>query len=127
MSTIVNSAGRFAGFSGVTTQKLNTALSGASQVDTSLAIPATSAGYVRVKITNGGGANTAVVYTVTMTDGTATIMIDTVNTAYVIANQANSGLDMLLQYNLDIHATTCHVLATLSGTTTTANLDFEVI
>ena len=62
MSTIVNSAGRFAGFSGVTTQKLNTALSGASQVDTSLAIPATSAGYVRVKITNGGGANTAVVH-----------------------------------------------------------------
>ena len=82
-------------------------------------------GMIRVKVYNGGGANTTVALTISATDGTNTYIIATVP-ATAVANAANSGLDMLFEVNVDILIATVNLISTLAGTTTTATMDYEV-
>lgn len=127
MSTIVNSAQRTAyNPPSMYASSLNNALSG-SPTTTTLALPtAITAGFVRVKFTNGGSSSTAVTFTITGTDGTATILVGALQTAYTIAAQANSGADMTFPINADINVNSISVVDTLTVGTTTANLDIEV-
>ncbi len=83
-------------------------------------------GLVRVKIYNGGGANTTAAVIVTAYDGTNTYAIANFP-AYGIANAANSGLDYYIDFGVDISATQFNVLTTLAGTTTTASMDIELV
>src|SRR5262249_37651600 len=98
--TVVNSIARYPGFGGHLYQKLTVALSGAGQQTNSITgiSPTTSAGYVRVKVLNGGGANTTCSFIVQATDGTGTVIVATIP-ATAVPNVASSGIDMAFEYN----------------------------
>ena len=81
---------------------------------------------VRVKIYNGGGANTTAAFSVNVTDGTNTYIVATV-AATAVANAANSGLDFYIDVGVDISFTQVNIVTTLAGTTTTATMDAEVV
>ena len=83
-------------------------------------------GRVRVKIYNGGGANTSAIVQVQVSDGTNTYYLNGPFSALVIANGANSGLDFLFEVLVDISISTVNIITTLGGTTTTASMDYEV-
>lgn len=83
-------------------------------------------GMVRVKVYNGGGANTTSVIVVTVTDGVNTYGIANLP-AYTVGTGANSGHDYTFEYIVDIAVNQVNVLTTLAGTTTTATLDSELV
>jgi hypothetical protein len=44
-----------------------------------------------------------------------------------VANVAGSGVDYLIEYNVDINANQMTVTTTVGGTTTTCSMDLELI
>jgi hypothetical protein len=104
-----------------------TAISGASQQTTSLAglTPAIRTGYIRVRVYNGGGANTTVAVIVQVTDGTGTMIVFSAP-ATAVPNVATSGVDYLIPFITELAVTQLSVLTTLAGTTTTASMDIEM-
>lgn len=108
--------------------------------------PTFSKGYVRVKIYGGGGTTPALsLLQVVVSDGTTFVGIfyqsPVVATNIVLGTGAAAGspytnagvlgtsvggYDALIPFEVDINCTQISVITTLSGTTPTAKLDFEV-
>lgn len=82
-------------------------------------------GRVRVKIYNGGGANTTAAVVISVTDGTNTWIVGAL-AAQTIANAAAGGLDFVTDVNVDLQIATVNIITTLGGTTTTASMDYEI-
>ncbi len=82
-------------------------------------------GIIRVKIYNGGGANTTVIVSVSVTDGTNTVFVYPATAATAVPNVAASGVDYYIDVNVDILITVITINTTLGGTTTTASMDWE--
>lgn len=103
------------------------ALSGSSAQTTAVTLGTQgyTKGRVRIKIYNGGGANTTAQVTVSVTDGTNTWIVFSVP-AVTIANAAAGGLDFVKDWNVDLNVATVNIITTLGGTTTTASMDYEV-
>lgn len=83
-------------------------------------------GLIRVKVYNGGGANTTCVVGVSVTDGTNTVFVFPTTAAIPVPNVAGSGLDFLIDVQVDIQIATVNIITTVGGTTTTASLDYEI-
>jgi hypothetical protein len=87
--------------------------------------PPPRTGQVRVKVYNGGGANTTVAVTVNFGDGTNTVIVFS-QAATAVPNTALGGVDFIIDFELDIVPTTCNIITTVGGTTTTASMDAEI-
>jgi len=126
---ITNSIARFPGVGGVLTAKTAVALSGTVQQTSTVTFAqpqaTSSCGWVRVKVTNGGGTTPTCAAIIQLTDGTGTVIIGQFP-ALTIPLVATSGVDFIFEYNIDLNATSVSVLTTLGGTGPTATLDWEV-
>jgi hypothetical protein len=85
-----------------------------------------SNGLIRVKVYNGGGANTTCVIAVNVQDGTNTVYVFPTTAAIPVPNTALGGLDFLVDVQVDIAITIVAIVTTIGGTTTTASLDYEI-
>ena len=111
---------------------LAVALSGSSPAATT--IPSTGSftltarmGWIHIKISGGGGTSPTVVsLNCTATDGTTTEQFAVYNPAAAFSLAANSDLNLIFPFCLDINANTFTVNTTLGGTSPTATLDLEV-
>lgn len=82
--------------------------------------PAPSRGKIHVR-TSAVNAATITAFIVTVTDGTATLLIDQFGPTTV-----GQGIDYTQELNTDLSITSISVVFTLSGTTTTATAEVEV-
>jgi hypothetical protein len=87
--------------------------------------PAPRSGQIRIKIYNGGGANTTAAIIAQFTDGTNTVIVFS-QPAVAIPNTALGGCDFVIDFLVDIVPTSMSILTTLAGTTTTATMDAEI-
>lgn len=86
-----------------------------------------SNGLIRVKVYNGGGANTTATVSVAVTDGTSTVFVLPVTAAAAVPSTTPaSGVDLIIDVNVDIAITTVVITVVAGGTTTTASMDYEI-
>ena len=109
--------------------KSGTALSGTVAQTTTMGSlsPTLRAGNIRIKFLGGGGTTPALVsVNITVTDGTTTYNIATINPPAAISLSATSGVDWLVEFLVDINVSSLSVVTTLSGTNPTTTMDIEV-
>jgi hypothetical protein len=104
------------------------ALSTTSPVTTAVALGTQgyTNGLIRVKIYHGGGTSPTVELQITVTDGTNTYTVLLPTTAFAVPAGANSGIDIVVDVNVDIEIATVDIITTLGGTTPTASMDYEI-
>ena len=109
-----------------------TALSAGPQTNTvTLANSGFTQGYtnglIRIHVYGGGGSNTTVVCAVYVGDGTNSVYVLPTTAAMAVpSTNAGSGVDYLIDVNVDIQITTVSFVTTVGGTTTTASMDTEI-
>lgn len=109
--------------------KAGTSLSGTVLQTTSITsiTPTIRAGYVRVKLYNGGGTSpTLAALQIDFTDGTTTETVAVMNPAVAVPLSTTAFFDVVVPFLLEIGATQINVKTTLGGTSPTASMDYEV-
>jgi hypothetical protein len=129
--TVVNTVARWPGIGGLLLQRANIALAAGPQnfniVSAGVVSPTFSAGIARIHVYNGGAANTTVVLSVTLSDGTNNVFIFPTTAAMAVPNTAaGSGVDFMIEFNVDINANQMTSTTTVAGGVTTATMDLEL-